>query len=1217
LLIVVAVAVQIVLWTNLPRGIVVLQIEKQLGLRLTVKSFSTGWLGNTRLNDVTIALPLADKAFLDVPVMRVKNTSLFGLALGQAVEVRAIELDRPHLSVWQDSGGRWNLQEVAELLARAGGKKSGEESAADSSSPQMPDVRLNDGVISIIDNKNRTLNISPLSVIGQRDTAVSWKYDIQIPPRLSIKGRLVPGGNWGHEVAVKLQDVGAWAAPWMKNFPPIVIDANWRGALSETGIGGRLDITKAAIDLKTGSAQAYGAIAAGYGGGVLTLKPDNLLLKTGQHALPQLTVASGSMNYLTASGEIKVEQLLVNLFGGPARVSADYDLNAKSGRIDAGWEKLVLPGKVTHSGSFSATLRQPFPNQVIVDGNLKSTGDTPSGPWTAAAKFNATGESFTHFGWTFDAGKFRWDRRDEGIVLDGLTLAGDLKNDRLAVGTIRLPQPDVLNGNASYEFTGSQRWEINLRGQHWPFHPIAGTELGFETRVRGAEEQVVSDAGKKMSTQVIHLDNFLLKSPDGQFSANGTYTVGIPKPVDINVTISNAPGATVPVAVASAPQDKILSGTIEGHVRISGTLMPAKVQVSGRLDGRELDIRGRHLGQISVVVSDLSHIDSDGVFIFTDALKLFGGNWDLDGIYLFDSGGLNVDVAMKDVKLKDVAAVAEQPGISGSVDGKLSLFVPGLHPQPASIQVPPSSFTIRNLQAHGLSIDQADATLAINHGILQLNPIRVSHRDGRGGAYLTLDLNALRHIDLGATVSNWPIDIPGAAAGLTASVSIPHAAIDLPNPSSPDLAQRKLHVTAPQINLSASTTLRGDQLGNIVAYAGVDGQKVDVRAVHMKLLGGRLDGQAYADPDRPLNATAEFTWEKIDFKKLALIFPQLNQMSGEMTGSVRLAPATVPRPREPLALVITNQFRAGAWRTLPIQDFRIAAYVGPNQQSPGAGWRVVLEDSNIDPSFIHADKGTIALWGRFGTHANGSSSQAQLTLQDIDLNTAIHAIDPESAAMPGKLSGTIMLIRVPAPPQNLPGMAFARMFPGQPSNPFGDSTPPPRDQSTLRLLIEPVYAEGALTLSRTNLLNFGPFAFLYNAANLFHNDRTALGDGNVEFHLERGKLSIEHLRYFNRGTEIRAVATIGQIWNIPNSPISGTGFVTGRPLKDLKLPFLSDFDSVFVAIQSSLALTGARIDGTLKNHRLIGPIGVTDMTDEMRRFLVGDVKKDLQAQSSD
>jgi uncharacterized protein involved in outer membrane biogenesis len=172
-------AVQIVLWTDLPRGIVVSQIEKQLGLRLSVGSLSTGWLGHTQLNHVTIGLPLSDKAFLDAPTMKVKNTSLFGLILGQPVSVEAIELDQPHLYVSQDSNGQWNIEQVIALLAQIGGQKPGEASAATSSAPTMPNVHLTAGVVTIVDNQKRTVDIAPLSVDGFADTGVSWKYDAE------------------------------------------------------------------------------------------------------------------------------------------------------------------------------------------------------------------------------------------------------------------------------------------------------------------------------------------------------------------------------------------------------------------------------------------------------------------------------------------------------------------------------------------------------------------------------------------------------------------------------------------------------------------------------------------------------------------------------------------------------------------------------------------------------------------------------------------------------------------------------------------------------------------------------------------------------------------------------------------------------------------------------------------------------------------------------
>ena len=73
LLLIAALVVQIILWTNVPRQIVLSRLQTEMGLRVTAESVSTGWFGHTTLNDVTLALPLADKPFLHVPGMRVRQ----------------------------------------------------------------------------------------------------------------------------------------------------------------------------------------------------------------------------------------------------------------------------------------------------------------------------------------------------------------------------------------------------------------------------------------------------------------------------------------------------------------------------------------------------------------------------------------------------------------------------------------------------------------------------------------------------------------------------------------------------------------------------------------------------------------------------------------------------------------------------------------------------------------------------------------------------------------------------------------------------------------------------------------------------------------------------------------------------------------------------------------------------------------------------------------
>src|SRR3982751_1796892 len=79
LLILALIVTQIILWTNVPRDLVLRQLERQLGLRISAASLSTSWLGNTDLRDVPISLPLANESFVTVPAMRVEHNTLFGL----------------------------------------------------------------------------------------------------------------------------------------------------------------------------------------------------------------------------------------------------------------------------------------------------------------------------------------------------------------------------------------------------------------------------------------------------------------------------------------------------------------------------------------------------------------------------------------------------------------------------------------------------------------------------------------------------------------------------------------------------------------------------------------------------------------------------------------------------------------------------------------------------------------------------------------------------------------------------------------------------------------------------------------------------------------------------------------------------------------------------------------------------------------------------------
>src|SRR6185312_9924306 len=139
LIIIAFIAVEIVLQTTYPASIVVGQVEKGFGLRMGVTSVSTGWLGHTSMKGVKLALPLSEQSFVDVPEMKVDHTNLLALLLGWDIQIKGVELKDPVIYVKQNAAGQWNVQEVAELLARTLGKKTGEQTAqANPTAPALP-----------------------------------------------------------------------------------------------------------------------------------------------------------------------------------------------------------------------------------------------------------------------------------------------------------------------------------------------------------------------------------------------------------------------------------------------------------------------------------------------------------------------------------------------------------------------------------------------------------------------------------------------------------------------------------------------------------------------------------------------------------------------------------------------------------------------------------------------------------------------------------------------------------------------------------------------------------------------------------------------------------------------------------------------------------------------------------------------------------------------
>ena len=238
------------------------------------------------------------------------------------------------------------------------------------------------------DHLARQATIQSLDADGYADTALSWKFNVNVPSHLSLAGRLVPSGVWEHEGTAQVQDIAAWVRPWFTTFPADAsLDAHWRGQVRNQVVNGRLDLAH----LNFGGARAAGGIAATAQNGTLTLTPVRLAVHTGAKVLDDVTLLSGQVSF---DGKVlRSERIEIAALGGPAGpISGSFDRTTQAGDVHAAWEQFLLPwGDVRHNGKLDATIHRPFPQQMVIDAVLSSTGSAPQGPWELQASIGGRG----------------------------------------------------------------------------------------------------------------------------------------------------------------------------------------------------------------------------------------------------------------------------------------------------------------------------------------------------------------------------------------------------------------------------------------------------------------------------------------------------------------------------------------------------------------------------------------------------------------------------------------------------------------------------------------------------------------------------------------------------------------------------------------------------------------------------------------------------------
>jgi hypothetical protein len=1159
LILLAALGVQIVLFTNVPRNMVLRSLEKQLHLRAETRSFSTGWLGHTTLQGVSLSLPLGNHPILAVETLNVRHTALLPLLFGRDLTITRLEFDHPTVRIVHGEDGRWNVQHLASLFGSGSGSGP---SGASSSPPVLPAIDFVDGTVEIVDG-TRHATLDQFNFKGEPEGILSWKIELSLADRVKLDGRLAPGSSWEHDATVSVHDVADWARPWFVLPADFAAQVRWHGRASDGGIRGRLD----AADIKAAGCDVVGGIDVSQSEQGIDLHPDNLRVTTRLGAIPQFTATSGSVRWQNSIA--RAQSLQLAAYGGPANVTGYYDFANQVGELAADWDQLLLPGKIVHSGTLTFNIHRPLPRHLIIDGTLFSSANTPQGPWRATLNFGGQGETNSDFSWHAIATELVWNRRTP-IHLDGLEALGSIQRPggraaSVSLTSLHLPQRQWLNGNGFYRLA-DRSWDFKLAGDRLPVQLIQNALMGFDLDAAG-------------NSSVVTLNHFTLTQAQTTIAVNGSYRFGIPKPVLVTVALASRPAAE-----AVAGQRRIIEGAMRGDAQMDGTLVPLGLNLQGHLYGRAMRVASRDIGDIALRVTGV--VNGEHARLETERLRALGGDWAFQTTYAFADDLVDADLRVGGLPLQNIAIATDTTPMGGTLAGEWDAYFLHFPLDLRNIRLRGEG-SIRNLDYKGISADEVHFTTTMEGGGLALDPITMKLGSaGHGTGSLKWNLDQPHHVNGALSLSDWPMQSGDAAA--VVKLDVPAIAIDLPAGASGATAPQPLGIYADTVNATAAFQYGKKPLGNAALTGTVEGQIASITDLHGSFLDAPANGTAQIDIVNPLNSRGSASFEKLDTARLAALFPQLTGLSGTLRGAASVDPAAARHPLEPLAFHLQTTFDQGHYRALSVGVFNLNGFMNTR--------RVVLDDRPGHESTLDIADGNVRLWGRFAhPEPKVFSSQAELRLSNLDLNEIANAIHPQTKPTPGKLGGDIMLLyntraAPPPPPSGAPAT-------GHVASP------------AMREFMRTVYGETRLDLTESNMVTLPILSDLYTIFSLGRVSAGHHGHGSAEARLEDGTLFVSNIHYFNSGFDSLMQVKSPDMWDFPYNNVEGAAVGSVRPFRALKLPVISDLESALGALQGSLY--SARLGGTWHDIQRT-PITLSNLGREMQDLLFGNISNNSE-----
>ncbi len=1118
-----AAAMQYVLLSGIPRRVLEDQLRAELGVPVEVGRVSMSWGGHTKVARLKVAPPLADEPLLTTGPIHVRHRSPPLALVSGNLAIAHVDIQKAMLDVHQGILGRWNLFEVMQRATSGPGDASTGPLA-------FPEITLDAERILVRDRAGRSVSAEDVTVRGRPGgRGELWTFQVHVPDRLRVEGRIMPGTSWSHELEVKGNNLEKWLEPWLAAEPPepVSVSAQWEGRLEEErGLVGHLRLRRARV----GALRAQGDAEVGVKGLEVSVRPNGLALTPGeQWPVDRVRLRKGTVRL--EARRLVVEQLRVATDLATAQLDGQYSWVRSRGELKATWSGLApdAPWVKNHEGELTAKIREPRPGWVAAEIEVTTRGSGAMGNWSGTARLTGTGRAWSSTDWEVRLPEATLKTPEGDLVLDGL-------HGQLAyrAPTVRLKQVS-LAGKKTLEATGrfnlhKKTWRLEGRADPAPVEsPLVGP-VTLTVRAKGQPGRI--DVGK-----------VALSGRRWELTGEGTYAAdreSTPVTAHARATVSaETKGSSADSNGDSSNQGAagILSwsGRVVAEADVRGELAPLDLVMDAKLAGEELTVGDRSFKAQTIPAR--FNLGPKTLAFRVAKTDLLGGEVAVAGEYTREAHHIDANVTLQSVDLQKAASLLRRGNnLRGSFGADLDLAMPAWKPGKLTAT---GRWRAENLRGASLAADTAKGTVKVEAGRIRLPDVRATRGEGELNGSVTVDMQETLQIRAETTLDRWPyaLETPAVSASVSGRL---HATV-VP-------ASGKVEGAA---EVNSPVRLDGKKIGSVSLATTFDRPTVTVDHVEADILGGRLTGSGTVRLDRWQASDGKVEWSGLRPSRLAFRVPQLEHMEGTYAGRVDLGPAQGKRAPEPFKVEATMEASDGRWRSVSLDEVRLTGYLGDD--------RFLL-----DRCQLRAAGGTANLWGSATKPNQTRQMHYRVDLKDISLDQLNRSLFADAAPVAGLIGGSLTVSGPPTEPQRYIG-------------------------------------KGTLRLSEARLANAPVIDGLYDAMGLVL-DQPKTGSGTAKLRLEGTNLYLLKLKYFNRGTDVRASGVVRDIWKGPKAPIDGYAVGAGRPLRQLDIPVVKDIEKALASIQT--ALTPIKISGVLGAPKT-RPTPLRDVSSTLLRILAG------------